>query len=71
MEAEVALREEQAWIAANRRSYAGQWVALQGERLLAPGPVAREVFAKVRGLIPPPLMVLVEEENSPFAGWGP
>lgn len=60
---------EMEWIEANRETYSGQWVALQGERLLAAGHDAREVFAKVRGVSPPPLVIHVEETNLPFAGW--
>jgi hypothetical protein len=60
---------ELQWLASNRKDYAGQWVALQGDRLLASGADAREVFLKVRQIVPPPVVVRVEEENLPFAGW--
>lgn len=57
------------WLASNREDYAGQWVALEGDRLLASGASAREVFSRVRHLAHPPLVVRIEEENLPFAGW--
>ncbi len=60
---------ELRWLAANGHAYAGQWVALQGERLLAAGSDAREVFFKVRHLSPPPLVMQVQEKGLPFAGW--
>ena len=36
---------EMKWIAEHRRPYAGQWVALDGDRLIAHGPEARAVYA--------------------------
>jgi hypothetical protein len=60
---------ELRWLGTNGQAYAGQWVALQGERLLAAGPDAREVFFKVRHLSPPPLVIQVQEQRLPFAGW--
>lgn len=68
MEAEVEFREEQEWIAANRHHYVGQWIALQGSILLASGTEADEVFSKVHGVSPPPLLIYIEE-GLPFAGW--
>lgn len=61
--------KELEWLEANREAYTGQWVALQGDRLLAAGPDAREVFLKVRDVAPSPLVVRVEEAGLPFAGW--
>ncbi len=69
MEAEVKGARELEWLASHREAYAGQWVALQGGRLLAAGPDAGDVFSKVRNVAPPPLVVRVEEEGLPFAGW--
>jgi hypothetical protein len=61
--------KELEWLEANRAAYTGQWVALQGDRLLAAGPDAQEVFLKVRDVVPSPLVVRVEEAGLPFAGW--
>jgi hypothetical protein len=36
------------WMAARRHEYSGQWVALDGERLIAHGTNAKEVFAAAR-----------------------
>jgi len=57
------------WLAANRQAYLGQWVALHGDHLLAAGPDAKEVFSQVKHLSPPPVLMLVEEDRLPFAGW--
>jgi hypothetical protein len=61
--------KELEWLEINRETYTGQWVALQGDRLLAAGPDARDVFVKVRDVFPPPLVVRVEDAGLPFAGW--
>lgn len=39
---------EMAWVAAHRREYAGQWVALDGDRLIAASPVRAEISAAVK-----------------------
>jgi hypothetical protein len=62
-------RQEMNWIAQNRRRFAGRWIALEGERLLASGATSREVFAEVEGREPPPLVIQIEDEGMPFAGW--
>lgn len=38
-------QQELAWLTANRRQYAGQWVALDGSRLIAANPDHDEVWA--------------------------
>jgi hypothetical protein len=58
-----------AWLTENRSRYLGQWVALQGDELLASGSTARDVYSRVRGLRPVPLVVQIESEHLPFAGW--
>jgi len=62
-------QEGLAWLAKNRGRYSGQWVALRGDVLLAVGKDAREVYARVRGQKPVPLVVKIESEQLPFAGW--
>ncbi len=36
------------WLDENRERYAGQWVALDGNRLIASGPTAEEVFSRAK-----------------------
>ena len=57
------------WLSENRQRYAGQWLALQGAELVAIGKTAPEVYARVRGQQPPALVVKVDAEELPFAGW--
>jgi hypothetical protein len=61
--------EEAAWLAANRVRYAGRWVALVGGNLLAVGDSARDVFQATRQTTTTPLIIRVDEEALPFAGW--
>lgn len=60
---------ETTWLSRNRRNFAGQWIALQGDRLLAHSPVAAQVFAAARDVIPEPLVMQIEQEDAPFGGW--
>jgi hypothetical protein len=36
------------WLHENREKYSGQWVALDGDRLMASGPTAKEVYSKAK-----------------------
>ena len=36
------------WLHENREKYARQWVALNGNRLIASGPTAKEVYSKAK-----------------------
>jgi hypothetical protein len=68
---DVECRAERQWLKEHGRRYAGQWVALDGERLIAHGVDAREVFAAVReaGLKSPFVMRVGGPEELPFGGW--
>jgi len=60
---------ERIWLAANRHSYSGRWIALDGDRLLAVGDSSREVFSEVANHTPAPLVIRIVEQEAPFAGW--
>jgi hypothetical protein len=62
---------ENEWLQRHRDEYAGQWVALDGDRLLAYGPHLKEVAeAAERAGAPDALMVRVEPSNAlPWAGF--
>jgi hypothetical protein len=63
-------RSEFRWLALNRQRYAGRWVALDGNALLAVGDSAREVYAAITSREGTPLVTRVEPEDGVyFAGW--
>ena len=65
-------KREMKWIADNRSVYAGQWVAVEGDRLVAAALDAREVFlaAKAEGIAIPFVVHILPEDSLPFVpGW--
>jgi len=54
-------RIEMEWLRNHGHEYAGEWVALDGNRLLAHGRVAKQVFAEARQSgVPRPLFAHLE-----------
>ena len=60
---------ETRWLSQNRQRFAGQWIAIVGDRLVATSTLATEVFALTRGMDPRPMIMQIEHEDLPFAGW--
>ena len=63
---------ERMWIEQNRAAFAGQWVAVEGDRLVAAGPDAQKVFAaaKAEGIQSPFVVHILVEDSLPFVpGW--
>lgn len=58
------------WLDENGAHYFGQWVALDGDRLISHGPDGQQVYvaAKAAG-VAAPLMKRVVAETLPFGGW--
>lgn len=57
---------EHAWLEKHRDEYDGQYVALDGDKLIAHSENGREVVTKVRELgVKNPYLVFVEGRNSP------
>ena len=58
------------WLHENREKYPWQWVALDGDRLIANGPTAKEVYskAKAEGIEIPFVELVTEEASGPFTG---
>jgi hypothetical protein len=65
------ISRETEWLDAHARQYAGQWVALDGDRLVACGSDAAEVYAAARDAgVKLPLVEFVEDPEGPlFAGF--
>jgi hypothetical protein len=58
------------WLDENREKYSGQWVALDGDRLIASGPTAKEVYskAKAEGVEIPFVELVTDPEPVPSTG---
>lgn len=63
--------QERAWIEQHRDEYLEQWVALDGDRLLAHGSDAREVYLAARsaGVSVPYVERIKPNDGLPFGGW--
>jgi hypothetical protein len=58
------------WLHENREKYSGQWVALDGDRLIANGSTAKEVYskAKAEGVEIPFVELVTDREQVPSTG---
>ena len=59
------------WIKENRQKYDGQWVALDGDKLLASGTDGKKVHAEAqsRGVDVPFMHRISANETEPSGGW--
>ncbi len=64
-------REELRWLAKDSRPYAGEWVALDGPRLVAHGVKLADVSAAAAaaGVGEPFFARVPKEKDLPFGGW--
>lgn len=65
------IARESDWIQQHRDKYAGQWVALDGDRLISSGPSAKEVYAaaKAAGVMDALIVKIESRDRLPFAGF--
>ncbi len=63
---------EYQWLAEHSREFAGKWVALEGDQMIACGSSAVEVSkaAKAVGIDRPILVQVEDPDGLPFAGGG-
>jgi predicted Zn-dependent protease len=63
--------QERAWVEAHRDEYLGQWVALDGDHLVAHGTDARSVYdeARSRGVSVPYLAHVTPKVEAYVGGW--
>jgi hypothetical protein len=58
------------WMKEHEHEYAGQWVAVKGDKLIAHGSIAKEVFAKARESgAPDAIVYLVNDSDLPYMGF--
>ena len=59
------------WLEENKVKYLGQWVALDGDQLLAAGTDGKQVYAEAvaAGVAVPLLQQIKAEDDLPFGGW--
>ena len=72
--ADVSQAKSLRWLNDNRVKYLGQWVALDGDCLIASGSTAKEVYSKAKseGVKIPFAELVTEGESGPFTGgWLP
>lgn len=63
-------RAEMEWLSKESTAYAGQWVALDGARLVAHGPKLAAVAEAARAAgVAEPLFASVPDDDLPFGGW--
>jgi hypothetical protein len=64
------LKREHAWLEAHREEYLGQWVAIEGDRLVAHGKNPREVYLAAReaGIRVPNIERVEKREETVY--WG-
>lgn len=64
-------REELRWLARESRAYAGQWVAIEGSRLVAHGErlALVKAAANAAGVSDPLFARVPMDPEAPFGGW--
>jgi hypothetical protein len=62
---------ESTWVERHRHKYLGQWVALEGDTLIAHGVNAREVYLAARnaGIAGPYIVHVTPKSDAYVGGW--
>jgi hypothetical protein len=62
---------ESTWVERHRDKYLGQWVALEGDTLIAQGTNAREVYLAARqaGIADPYIVHITPKVDAYIGGW--
>jgi Family of unknown function (DUF5678) len=69
--ADPAHSAEQRWLHERGNQFNGEWVALDGDRLVSHGTDAKSVFdeARAAGVANPFFVRVNSQEDLPFGGW--
>lgn len=64
-------KREYQWMKEHKDEYAGQWVALEGDKLYGHGSTARQALneAKIAGAKMPFIARIESPDDLPFGGW--
>jgi hypothetical protein len=61
---------EMRWLSQHEAEYAGQWLALDGDRLVSHGTDPRKVFAEAQAQgVADPFMAFAESDEPAMGGW--
>jgi predicted membrane GTPase involved in stress response len=65
------MAQHMAWLKAHREEFAGQYVALDGDRLVGVGATIREAHeqARLQGVESPFITHISSVNDAPFGGW--
>ena len=67
---EERFRDSLRWVDEHRDEYLGQWVALDGDRLVSYGRDAKKVYEEARAAgVQSPFLKRVTKDDLPFGGW--
>ena len=67
---ELRFQKSLEWARENRQEYDGQWVVLDGDKLIAHGADAKAVYAQAKAKgIETPFLKRIKAEQLPFGGW--
>ena len=70
MKAASVFRRAQLWIEEHKEEYDGQFVVLDGDKLIASGPDSKTVYEEALSKgYKSPFLKRVKAENLPFGGW--
>lgn len=65
----VDLSNSREWLKENRQKYIGQWIVLDGDKLIGAGNDPRPIVEKARQTgVKVPFVKFVEDDSKPFTG---
>jgi hypothetical protein len=66
---EVDFSKEREWLKEHRHEYVGQWIVLDGDRLVGHGDNPVPIFAQARAEgVAIPFVKFIRDESEPFCG---